>query len=307
METLKNAVCDFAKANADKTGLARSPIAGLMMKHLEAPTGDFHALYPSMVCLIIQGEKRLTIGSRTAAIRAGETFIVSNSVPASGAVIQASRNLPYIAVAVQIDPALLADLVAEVDAPSSSQPAGDSHCLSKTTADSLLIDCLFRMVRLLDHPKTAALLRTSMMRELHCWLLSGQHGGTLRALVNAGSRSGRLENAISLLQTEYASKLPASRLAVAAGMSLTSFHKHFKQLTAMTPGQYQKKMRLMEARRLMLDAGLSVTAAAFRVGYESSSQFSRDYARMFELPPKREILSARHQFAPTTEIRVAAE
>lgn len=308
LEALKNAVRGFAKANADNTGLARAPIAGLMMKHLDSPTGDFHALYPSMVCLILQGEKRLMVGSKTAALRAGETFIISNSVPATGAVVQATRNQPYIAIAVQIDAALLAELVAELDAPLSFQPAQDCHhCLSTATADGFLVDCLFRLVRLIDHPKTAALLRSSMMRELHCWLLSGQHGANLRTLVNASSRSGRLENAISLLQTEYASRLPANRLADAAGMSLTSFHKHFKQLTAMTPGQYQKKIRLLEARRLMLDAGLSVTAAAFRVGYESVSQFSRDYARMFELPPKREILIARNQSPALTENRPAVE
>jgi AraC-like DNA-binding protein len=295
MEHLKHAVCSFAKASADNTGLARSPIAGLMMKSLDTPTNRFHALYPSMVCLILQGTKRITVGSRTVALGAGQTFLITSSVPATGTIVRASRSHPYVAIAVQIDPAVLAELVAELDAPDGSHLAGNTHCLSVDVVDTFFVECLTRMVRILDHPGAASLLGASMVRELHYWLLLGQNGATLRNLINANSRSGRLECALSILQAEYSSRLSAKRLADAAGMSTTSFHKHFRTLTAMTPGQYQKRVRLLEARRLMLDHGVSVTDAAFQVGYESASQFSRDYSRMFKLPPKREISVAKER------------
>lgn len=305
MEQLKTAVQNFARANANADGLTRTPIAGLMMKHLEAPNRNLHALYSPMVCLVLQGTKQITIGSQSSVLSTGETFILSSSVPTTGSVVEASRSYPYIAVAVKIDPAVLAELVAELDVPQPLEPG--SHCLFTDTADNFLVDCLIRLVRLIDHPEAASLLRLGVMRELHYWLLSGEHGPMLRSIVNANSRSGRLENAIALLRTEFAARLSTNQLANAAGMSVTSFHKHFKQLTAMTPGQYQKQIRLMEARRLMLDQGVSATQAAYLVGYESTSQFSREYTRMFDLSPKRDALAARARSMPVAENRPDAE
>jgi len=128
------------------------------------------------------------------------------------------------------------------------------------------------------------------MQELHYWLLSGPHGAALQTLSDPNSHAGRLTAAIEILRAEYRSRVPVERLASAAAMSLTAFHKHFKQMTSLTPGQYQKRLRLIEARRLMLDEGLSATSAAFEVGYESVSQFTHDYGRLFKAPPKRDAL-----------------
>jgi AraC-like DNA-binding protein len=307
LEKLKTAVQSFARTNANSDGLAVTDIPGLMMKFVEAPTGDLHALYSPMVCLILQGAKHVTIGSHSAMIRAGETFILSNSIPTKGTIVEATRRDPYVAIAVKIDPRVLAELSADFDVKQRSRIGSGPQCLFTDNASGFLMDCLSKLVRLLDHPEAAAVLHANIMRELHYWLLSGEHGPDLRSLVNVSSRAGRLESAIALLRAEYSDRLPAKRLADAAGMSLTSFHKHFKQLTAMTPGQYQKQIRLMEARRLMHDEGVSATGAAFRVGYESASQFSRDYTRMFDRPPKQDALAARGRSQGIVGNRPAAE
>jgi AraC-like DNA-binding protein len=148
-------------------------------------------------------------------------------------------------------------------------------------------------MRLLDRPDAISLLRPGIMRELHYWLLSGQHGLALRALAGPDSHPSRLAAAVAILRAEYRSRIPVERLADAAAMSLTAFHKHFKHMTSLSPVQYQKRLRLIEARRLMLDEGFSASNAAFEVGYESVSQFTREYGRLFQVPPKRDALRAR--------------
>jgi AraC-like DNA-binding protein len=161
--------------------------------------------------------------------------------------------------------------------------------LANDTEEAAL-DCAARLMRLLDRPEATPLLRPGILRELHYWLLSGSHGHDLRALADPSSHGSRLGATIAILRAEYRSRIPVERLAEVAAMSLTAFHKHFKHMTSLTPGQYQKRLRLIEARSLMLNEGFSATSAAFEVGYESISQFTREYRRMFQVPPKRDAL-----------------
>lgn len=151
-----------------------------------------------------------------------------------------------------------------------------------------MIDCTARLLRLIDQPEAIPLLRPGIARELHYWLVSGQHGHALRNLADPSGCADRLSAATAMLRAEYRTRIPVERLASASAMSLTAFHKHFKQMTSLTPGQYQKRLRLIEARRLMLEGGCAASTAAFEVGYESVSQFTRDYRRLFEAPPKRD-------------------
>jgi AraC-like DNA-binding protein len=182
--------------------------------------------------------------------------------------------------------------------------ASDTRTLFVEDTGAAALDCASRLVRLLDRPEAIPLLRPGIMRELHYWLLSGQHGAALRSLAAPESTVSRLAPAIAILRAEYRSRIPVERLATAAAMSLTAFHKHFKHMTSLTPGQYQKRLRLIEARRLMLDEGFSASSAAFEVGYESVSQFTREYARMFQATPKRDALRAR---APESTLHYAKE
>jgi AraC-like DNA-binding protein len=148
-------------------------------------------------------------------------------------------------------------------------------------------------MRLCDRPNAIPVLRPGIMRELHFWLLSGQHGSDLRALCDPASHANQLAAAVAILRAEYRSRISIKRLARAAGMGLSAFHTHFKRMLSLSPGQYQKRLRLIEARRLMLDQGASASSAAFEVGYESVSQFTREYARLFKVPPKRDALRIR--------------
>jgi AraC-like DNA-binding protein len=292
MDELKDAVRSYAARNANRDGLALTPVPGLRMMCLESPQGELHSIYRPLVCLVLQGAKRMIVGSEERLFSAGQSVIVSTDMPVVGRVVQASRSEPYLAVAVELEMTILRELAAQLGGACPQRPSQTQTLFAEDTGAALL-DCALRLMRLLDRPDATPLLRPGIMHELHYWLLSGQHGAALRSLADPESHASRLAAAISILRNEYRSRVSVDRLAGAAAMSLTAFHKHFKHLTSLTPGQYQKRLRLIEARRLMLDDGLSASSAGFEVGYESISQFTREYHRMFQAPPKRDALRVR--------------
>jgi transcriptional regulator GlxA family with amidase domain len=192
-------------------------------------------------------------------------------------------------VAVELEVALLREIAASQPAPAGR--AGTPPLLVAEAHDAVL-DCALRLMRLVDLPDAIPHLQPGITRELHYWLLAGEHGAALRALALPGSNASRLAAAIAILRRDYRDRLAVGRLARAAGMSATAFHVHFKQLTSLTPGQFQKRLRLVEARRLMVHDQVPAGRAAFEVGYQSASQFTREYARMFGAPPRRDSLRA---------------
>ncbi|QTP53770.1 AraC family transcriptional regulator [Billgrantia sulfidoxydans] len=292
MESLRQAVRAYTRRHANRRGMALTPVPGLRMMCLEAPTGDLHTVYKPLVCLVLQGAKRLIVGKEERVLSAGQSAMVSADMPVIGRVVQASHSEPYLAIAVELDMAILRELTAHLGSPRPQRPS-EMPTLFAVDTEAALLDCAARLMQLLDRPEAAPLLSPGIMRELHYWLLSGPHSTVLRTLADPDSHAGRLAAAIAILRAEYRSRVPVERLAAQAGMSLTSFHKHFKHMTTLTPGQYHKRLRLVEARRLMLDEGFSASNAAFEVGYESVSQFTREYGRLFQAPPKRDALSAR--------------
>lgn len=292
MDSLKQAVRAYTRRHANSHGMSLTPVPGLRMMCLEAPSGDLHSVYKPLVCLVLQGAKRLNVGREERVFSAGESVLVSADMPVIGRVVQASRSEPYLAIAVELKMGILRELTAHIGSPCS-QPPSEMPTLFAVDTEAALLDCASRLMHLLDRPEAAPLLSPGIMRELHFWLLSGPHSTTLRTLADPDSHAGRLSDAIAVLRAEYRSRVPIERLAAKAGMSLTSFHKHFKHMTSLTPGQYHKRLRLVEARRLMLDEGFSASSAAFEVGYESVSQFTRDYGRLFQMPPKRDALRVR--------------
>jgi AraC-like DNA-binding protein len=290
-EALKDAVRRYANQHSNADGLALPPVPGLRMMCVDTPRGKLQSTYRPLVCLILQGAKHLLVGRQERLCREGESVIVGTDMPVVGQVVQATPERPYIALAVELDMALLAELADDAD----GLPAGTlSHAqtLFVQDTDEAVLECGIRLMRLIGRPEAVPVLHPGLMRELHFWLLSGPHGPQLRAIAAPDGSTSRLGRAIALLRREFRDKLPVERLAEAAAMSLTAFHKHFKDITSLTPGQYQKRLRLIEARRLMLYEGRSASAAAFEVGYESVSQFTREYGRMFGAPPKRDSRSA---------------
>jgi AraC-like DNA-binding protein len=294
MDQLKQAVRTYAGRHANGDGIALTPVPGLRMMCVEAPAGDLHSVYRPLICLILQGAKRMIVGSEERVFSAGQSVVVSADMPVVGRIVQASPSEPYMAIAVELEMTTMREVAVQLgDAPA--QRLSEKRTLFAEDTNAAALDCASRLMRLLDRPDAIPLLRPGITRELHYWLLSGQHGSALRALAAPESHASRLGAAIAILRAEYRSRVPVERLAAAAAMSLTAFHKHFKHMTSLSPGQYQKRLCLIEARRLMLDEGFSASSAAFEVGYESVSQFTREYGRLFQAPPKRDALRARSE------------
>lgn len=296
MKSLEQAVRTYAARHANADGLALTPVKGLRMMCVAAPRGTLHSIYRPLVCLVLQGAKHMTVGLEQRLVRAGQSVIVTADMPVAGRIVEASTSSPYLAVAVELETTILRDVAMQlgnVDVSFASTPT-----LLADDSDAEILGCASRLMRLLDRPDAIPLLRPAIMWELHYWLLSGPHGGALRALAAPESHASRLAAAIAILRQEFRSRLPVERLAASAAMSLSAFHKHFRNMTSLTPRQYQKRLRLIEARRLMLDEGFSATRAAFDVGYESVPQFTREYSRMFQTTPKRHVLNAKHPAPP---------
>lgn len=292
MDLLKQAVHAYAARHAGLDGLAPTPIPGLMMKCIEAPGAVLRAVSKPAICLVLQGAKLIQVGRQEQVFCAGESFIIGADMPVMSRILHATPDTPYLAVALQLEMATLCDLAAHL----TERPAADrttERTLFAEDTNAALADCALRLTRLIDRPDAIPLLRPGIAQELHYWLLSGQHGEALRRLAEPTSQVGRVGAAIALLRAEYRKRIPVETLAGRAGMSLTAFYRSFKSVTSITPGQYQKRLRLIEARRLMLEDGVSASSAAFQVGYESVSQFSREYRRFFQAPPRQDTLRRR--------------
>ncbi|MFZ6647896.1 AraC family transcriptional regulator N-terminal domain-containing protein [Undibacterium sp. TJN25] len=273
----------------------RTAVQGLTILRSDHEKQPSHLIYKPALCVVVQGAKWTVFGNRRFDYRAGQALVVSVEMPASGRVAEASPEEPYLGVIVEFDLAIMRDVMEELDAPPKAggdKGAGGSGVFV-TDFDGPMADCVLRMVRLLDTPKAIPALYPAIMREICYWLLSGPHGSEIARLTLANSHAQRVVHAIHILRERFTEVVRVDELALAAQMSASAFHRQFKQLTAMTPLQYQKQLRLLEARRLMMTNAASVETAAFQVGYESSSQFSREYARMFGAPPRRDVVALR--------------
>ena len=290
-QALQNAVRHFVDAHGDADGRASTPIQGVNMMRAYQPTGIMRAIYKPLICLVLQGAKQVTVGTTIYNFAAGQSAIVSADVPVVSRITQASRSEPYLAVAVDLDMGLLSEL---------SDQLGGSHGAGVPTpavftddTDAAATDCALRLVKLLDRPEAIPTLRPLIVRELHYWLLTGQHGRVVSGLACPDGIARRVARAVAVLRSQYESPLRVAQLADVAGMSPSTFHHHFRTITSLSPLQFQKQLRLVEARRRMLSDSLPVSRAAFEVGYESVSQFTREYGRMFGLPPGRDMSASR--------------
>ncbi|HEY6545270.1 MAG TPA: AraC family transcriptional regulator [Dokdonella sp.] len=281
MTTLLDAVRRHADAHAGEDGLAPLPIPGLMAVRALAPSDLIHAVQRPLACLVLQGAKRVTGGARVFEFAAGDSLLVTADVPTVSQITRASAAAPYYSLVLELDPAVIADLVAQMpttavvdDAPVRVDPTE-----SETTEAAL------RLVTLLDRPESLPVLQAQRVRELHYWLLAGRHGDAIRKLGWPDGPVQRVARAVRVLRCDYAKPIAVDRLAHEAGMSASSFHQHFRRITTLSPLQFQKRLRLIEARRLMQSQGASASRAAYAVGYESVPQFTREYGRMFGRPP----------------------
>jgi AraC-like DNA-binding protein len=287
MDDLKQAIIRYANLHANADGLAVTPIPGLRMMCAPAPSGPMWSIYKPLVCLVLQGAKQMTIGVETGEFSAGQSVLVTLDMPVTGRITQASRDRPYLALAVELDAATINEIVTELGL-SQTQVQGPNLPLFVDDTDAATLECAVRLMRLLDRPEAAPVLRPAIMKELHYWLLAGRHGASLRSLTVPDGDAQRIAAAVKILRAEFDRPISVHQLAASSGMSVSTFHRRFKAMTSLTPIQFQKQLRLIEARRLMLTAGQTASRAAFEVGYESVSQFTREYARLFGAPPHRD-------------------
>ena len=273
-----------------------TPIADLSLFRREAPTPPGICRVEPSVVLLVQGKKRMLAGDDAYAYDSDHFLIASLDVPASSQVLEASSKRPCLGLTLKLDLRLIAELVPQVRlAPREDRSAARGMALGAVTPT--LLESFKRLTDLLDEPDAIEVLAPLVRRELHYRLLTSDQAGRLRQIASVGSQSHLIARAIDWLKANYASPLRIEELAERVHMSASSLHHHFRQLTAMSPLQYQKWLRLNEARRLMLNEGFDAAGAAFKVGYESPSQFSREYARLFGAPPRRDVVNLRSKAA----------
>ena len=258
-------------------GLVRSP----------GPYGIEAMVYEPLVCLILQGEKETTVGTRHHRVVAGQAIVVSHAQPVLARVTVASPDAPYLSLVAPLDLALLRNLDLELG--DRLEAGGPGSAFLVQALDDATLAVLERFVSLVHDPTDARVLGPLVRRELHYRLLCGRHGAMLRSLVQRSSHASNIAKAIETLRESYRERLEMDAVARSVGMSASSFYKQFKAVTSTTPLQYQKDLRLNEARRLLQSGRHSVSTAAFEVGYESPSQFSREYSRRFGAPPREEL------------------
>ncbi|MGK9166025.1 AraC family transcriptional regulator [Inquilinus limosus] len=291
MTTLLDTVRRYAEAHADANGVARTPIPGLTTVRATVPSGLEYAISRPLACLVLQGSKHIAMGARAFSFAAGDSLLITADVPTVSQITQASVAAPYYSLVLELDPAVIADLAVQMGAATVAEHAP----VRIEPTDAEVADAALRLMRLLDRPASVPVLQAQLVREMHYWLLAGRHGAAIRRLGRPDGHVRRVARAVAVLRAEFARPLPVERLAAVAGMSPSSFHHHFRAVTSLSPLQFQKQLRLIEARRLMLSEGATASSAAFAVGYESVSQFTREYGRMFGLPPVRETKAAKDE------------
>ena len=288
-QNLLETVQRYAEMHAGPSGIAGTPIPCLTIIRETAPTALQYAINSPLVALVLQGSKRVTMGNRTLDFGAGESLLITADVPTASQITKASAVAPYLALVVSLDCALIEGLVVEMGA--TSTVAGRPVRVDPTEEE--VADAALRLMRLLERPASVPILQAQLTRELHFWLLSGRHSGAIRALGAVDSHAQRVARAVALIRENYDQPLRIEQLAEVSGMSPSSLHEHFRAITSLSPLQFQKQLRLIEARRLMLATGEMISNAAYAVGYESIQQFTREYGRMFGLPPARDMKTAR--------------
>lgn len=303
MEKAKSAVEDGAVEHlqAERADLAdriaiwttgrnilESPIPGLNLHRWETPTEPTSYTLPPSICLIGQGRKRLFLGEESYVYDTHRFLITSVDLPVVTQVVEASGDRPYLGLTLELDLRVIAQLMLGRDLPSA-RPSRERLGIAVSDISPPLLDAFKRLIDLLEKPEDISALAPLIKQEIFYRLLTGEQGPLLRQITTVGNHGYQISRAIDWLKENFNKSVKMEELARGAGLSLSAFHNHFRSMTAMSPLQYQKRMRLNEARRLMLTEHVDASRAAFKVGYESPSQFSREYTRQFGAPPMRDI------------------
>lgn len=264
------------------------PLKGLHVNRVSSPREPLHSVYDPAFCVIAQGSKEVFLGDERYQYDPYHYLLVTAALPIVAHVLDASRERPYLSLRLDLDPALVGAVMVEAGYPGRQKRAA-VRAVDVSTLNGGLLDAVVRLVRLLDTPAEAAFLAPLITREIVYRLLQGEQGGRLYYMTIQSGHAHHMARAINLLRRNLDQPLRINDVARELGMSVSSFHHHFKAVTAMSPLQFQKQIRLQEARRLMLGEDLDAASAGYRVGYNDAAHFNREYKSVFGLPPIRDV------------------
>ncbi|HHG3513495.1 TPA: AraC family transcriptional regulator N-terminal domain-containing protein [Vibrio parahaemolyticus] len=269
-----------------------TPISGLRFSRWTTPTPPTSYTHNPSICLIAQGRKRVLLGEESFIYDANHFLISTVDLPIIANIIEASEEQPYLGLIMELDLTEISQLIVDSELAFTQSKEAQKSIAVGELSESLL-DAFVRLAELFDEGQNIKILAPIIKREIFYRLLMSEQGTRLHQIVTAGSHNHQIAKAIDWLKNNFVKPLSVGDLASYTGMSKSSFYTHFRSMTSMTPLQFQKKLRLSEARRLMLTENLDAMAATFKVGYESPSQFSREYSRLFGAPPSKDIKSLR--------------
>lgn len=278
---------------APEEGVHSTSIPGVDIFRKDSPSNYVCAVYEPALCLIAQGSKTIKLGDKEILYGPLTYMVATVELPVTGQVVDASEEEPFLAIKMAIDPKEVADVVLAI---GDEQPVKHKQCscgLSIAPVDYGILNAMSRLAKLLDSPDDAGFLAPLIKREIIYRAMMGEMGAWMRNFVKTDSQTHRISRVIEELKVRFAEPLRVGELADNANMSESALYHTFKEVTRMSPVQYQKKLRLHEARRLMLSEGLEASTASFKVGYESPSHFSREYSRMFGAPPRADVMRLR--------------
>jgi len=284
-QEMASIIARFAPAD----GMHKTPIGNLFVSRRSAPSQSTHVTQSPIFVLVVQGAKSLVVGSDVFSYGVGDYLVVSLDVPVIARVTKASAEEPNLSFGFKINPAPLSRVLSRANITMPSLAADEVRSIAVERASPPLLDASLRLLRLLDTPGDIPGLWPLIEQEILYHLLVGPFGPRLLRMGTADSSSNRIAKAVGWLRQHFAEPLSVEKLGEQTGMSRSSLHQHFRAITGMSPLQYQKQLRLQEARRLMVIEGLTIGHASYRVGYESPSQFSREYRRLFGNPPQTDV------------------
>lgn len=288
---------DLIGRHAPGDGTHATAIPGVKLLRAASPTMPMPVIYAPTLVLVAQGTKQAALGATSYRYDPAHFLVASVELPVMGSVIEASSSHPYLCLQLDLDPAELSDLAIRYPATAGTEITAPAGLTLNTTTPELL-DAAIRLLGLLDTPQDIHALAPLTLREILYRLLTGSGSGIIRHMAQADSRLNQIARAIVWIRAHFRGPCRIEDAAQVAGMSRSTFHFHFKAITNMSPIEFRTQLRMQEARRLMVSDAADAASAGFQVGYESPSQFSRDYARMFGMPPARHAEQTRRQATP---------
>lgn len=284
------------RRHTPSNGTHPTSVPALTLMHADRLSEPLESVYKPSICVVAQGAKTATLAGETYRYDPSTYLVTSVELPIVGNISEASPEIPYLSLKLGFDVDVIVDIVKETNR-SGFAPPEPCRGITVNRVSSSLLEALVRLVRLLDAPEDIPILAPLIVREVLYRVLQGEQGALIRQFAMIGSHAYNIARAIRLISRQYDRPLAIEQLAQSVNMSTSAFHKHFKRVTGMSPLHYQKTIRLQEARRLLLTDTVQAADAAFRVGYESPSQFSREYARMYGRPPLLDIRQLRRSIA----------